>query len=383
MESSLAPKQIQRFVETVTEEDLHAKRVLSVSHATIGVIHAASLGVYAIGRALAQARGLRPKHAIKQVDRLLSNSGVDPWTLFGAWVPFVVAERKEIVVALDWTDFDADDQATLALHLITRHGRATPLLWHTVRKSEMNGQRNGHEDRLLKRLREVLPAEVHATILADRGFGDHDLYALLQEFGFGYVIRFRGDIKVKNSATGERRAANEWVPSNGRALRLENAFVTADEARVPAVVCVKKKGMKDSWCLAVGSREMNAAEAVKLYSKRFTIEESFRDAKDIHFGMGLSSIHIQDPARRDRLLLISALATVLITLLGAAGEAIGLDRTLQANTSRKRQYSLFFQGSYYYGALPNMRPESFDPLIRKFGELLSEQRMFREIFGLI
>jgi hypothetical protein len=30
------------------------------------------------------------------------------------------------VVALDWTDFDADNQATIMLSLITDHGRATP-----------------------------------------------------------------------------------------------------------------------------------------------------------------------------------------------------------------------------------------------------------------
>ncbi len=61
------------------------------------------------------------------MDRLLSND-VDPWRLFASWVPFVVAERKEIVAALDWTDFDADDQSTLVLSMITSHGRATPLL---------------------------------------------------------------------------------------------------------------------------------------------------------------------------------------------------------------------------------------------------------------
>jgi hypothetical protein len=51
------------------------------------------------------------KHAIKQVDRFFSNTGVDVWKLFGSWVPFVIGGRPEIVVALDWTDFDADDQA--------------------------------------------------------------------------------------------------------------------------------------------------------------------------------------------------------------------------------------------------------------------------------
>ncbi len=37
----------------------------------------ASLGVAVIGKSLAQARGLLPKHAVKQVDRLLSNPRIE------------------------------------------------------------------------------------------------------------------------------------------------------------------------------------------------------------------------------------------------------------------------------------------------------------------
>jgi hypothetical protein len=66
---------------------------------------------------------------------MVGNSGIDVWLLFHPWARFVVGERKEIVVALDWTDFDGDDHATLAGYLITNHGRATPLIWMTVPKS--------------------------------------------------------------------------------------------------------------------------------------------------------------------------------------------------------------------------------------------------------
>jgi hypothetical protein len=38
-----------------------------------------------------------------------------------------LGERKEALVALDWTDFDADNQTTLSMHLVSKHGRATPL----------------------------------------------------------------------------------------------------------------------------------------------------------------------------------------------------------------------------------------------------------------
>ncbi|WP_233614230.1 MULTISPECIES: hypothetical protein [Corallococcus] len=82
------------------EEDLHAKRVLSLAHATLGVVHAASLSVHAIGQALAWARGGVQKHGIKQVDRLLSNEAVDVWKLAASWVPYVLAERTEALVVL-------------------------------------------------------------------------------------------------------------------------------------------------------------------------------------------------------------------------------------------------------------------------------------------
>jgi hypothetical protein len=49
---------------------------------------------------------------------------------------------------------------------------------------------------LLTRLRDVLPAGVGVTILADRGFGDTKLYNLLQELKFDFIIRFKVNILV-------------------------------------------------------------------------------------------------------------------------------------------------------------------------------------------
>jgi hypothetical protein len=76
--------------------------------------------------------------------------------------------------------------------------------------------------------------------------------------------------------------------------------------------------MKDAWCLATSHDQKPAAEIVKLYGKRFTIEENFRDTKNLRFGMGLSETRVDSTERRDRLLLLRALATVLLTLLGTA-----------------------------------------------------------------
>ena len=373
---------VHKFVEGVFGGDLHVKRVLSVAYGALGVVTSASLAVAMIGHGLAQARGKADKHAVKQVDRLLSNPGVDVWKLFQPWVEHLVGKREKIVVAMDWTDFDADNQTTLALHLVTGHGRATPLIWLSVDKDELKNQRNDFEDACLTRLRQCLPDGVGVTILADRGFGDVKLFAFLHSLGFDYAIRFRGNIQVA-SDDGEIRPAADWVGKGGRARMLRDAELTAARRKVPAVVCVHAKGMKEPWCIASSHADGSAREVVNHYAKRWSIEPGFRDEKDVRFGMGLGALRIADPQRRDRLLLLSALAIVLLTLLGAAGESIGLDRLLKSNTSKRRTHSLFRQGCLLYDLIPNMPETRLRPLLEKYAELLLQNSLLTQTFGLV
>src|SRR5487761_224213 len=216
---------VRAFIGGLYGPDLHAKRVDALAGATLGVMAGASLAVAMIGQALAQARGLVTKHAVKQVDRLMSNAGIDVWDSFARWVPQQVGAQPDILVAMDWTDFDHDGQSTLVLSLVTGHGRAAPLIWLSVWKEEIATRRNDFEDSCLRRLAETLPAGRRVTILADRGFGDQKLFAFLTDLGFGYVIRFRGNIGVTD-ADGRTRPASDWVGSGGRARKLRHARVT-------------------------------------------------------------------------------------------------------------------------------------------------------------
>jgi hypothetical protein len=373
---------VRKYLDGIFAEDVHAKRVMSLANGAVGVMTGASLAVSIIGQSLAQARGLLSKHAIKQVDRLLSNQGIIVWDMFAPWVAEMVGQRTSIVVAMDWTDFDADDQATLALSLVTNHGRATPLLWLTVLKDELKDQRNDFEDLCLARLAKVLPEGVAVTILADRGFGDTKLFDFLDTLGFAYVIRFRGNIHV-SAADGETRPAAAWVGKGGRARKLRNAEVTAGRHKVGAVVCVRARDMKEAWCLATNNAEATAREIMNYYAKRWTIEPGFRDTKDLRFGMGLSVLRIADPQRRDRLLLLNAFAIVLLTLLGAAGESLGMDRHLKVNTTKHRTHSLFRQGCMLYELIPNMPDARLRPLVARFHEYLNQHEAFNQTFAIV
>lgn len=377
----MGPENAYAFVHELLGEDVHAMRVLSLANGVVGVMHAAALGIHAIGRALADAIDLDPKHAIKQVDRLLSNRGIVIWQWFAQWVAFVVAERKELLVALDWTEFDKDNQATIALYLVTNHGRATPLVWKTIDKAHLKDRRGEYEVEVVSRLHEILPNDVDVMLLADRGFGDQKLFTWLDTIGWGYAIRFKQNITVTYEKTS--KAAGAWVPASGHAKMLRGVLFTKERTAVPAVVLKHQRGMKEAWCLATNRPELGAAEIVRRYSRRFTIEETFRDIKDNHFGMGLSATHIGTPDRRDRLLFISAVAQALLTLLGQAGEDCGLDRTLKANTVARRTMSLFNQGSYWYRRIPNMRDERLRPLMEAFGRRLSDHGAFKQLCGVL
>ena len=374
---------VGRLVDNIFGDSEHGKRKQSLANAALGVISSASLIVHRVGLGLAAAQDLLGKHAVKQVDRLLSNDKLVVWDCFAHYVPYVIGARKEIIVAMDWTDFDADKQATIAISLVTSHGRATPLLWKTVNKKKLKNKRNDYEDELLHRLKEVLPNDVHVTILADRGFGDTKLYDFLHtDLGFDFVIRFRGNISVTDNQ-GETRNAKDWVGVGGRAKILRNALVTSQEYEVPSVVCVKAKRMKQAWCIAASKEHVSTRELVTWYSKRWGIEPQFRDTKDIHFGMGLSETSISDPERRDRLLLISALAVIVLTLLGAAGEKLGMDKYVKVNTVKRRTLSLFRQGCHYYNKLPNMKLDESKELVKCFIDLLLEHESLQSILWVI
>jgi len=379
---TVSAQEVQAAVSEMVGADMHAKRVISLASAVDGTMAAASLSVCAIGRALADEYDLDPKHATKQVDRLLSNCKLNVWELLPQWVHYVVGDRKQIVVALDWTEFDKDDHSTLALSLITSHGRATPLVWKTVKKSDLKGKRNGIETEVIEHLHDQLPQDVEVTLLADRGFGDHKRYAHLDLLGWYYVIRFKAGIHVTD-ADGMRKLAKQWLPKSGKARFLEGAKVTNHDFDVGGVVVVHDKKMKEPWCLAVRLPKPNASQAVKLYGKRFRIEETFRDTKDLRFGMGLSASRTKSENRRDRLLLLAAMAHLLLTLLGAAREEIGFDRRLKVNTSKKRTHSLFTQGRYWYGRIPRMCNEDLIILMTAFDRIVREQKVFSSVFGLV
>jgi hypothetical protein len=377
-ERKVGRKELDELMDEVFGGAIHAQRVASLRDGVDGVLHAASLGVRAIGQGLAVANGLAPRHAIKQVDRLLSNPKLMREDVARCWVRFVVAERRELIVNFDWTEFQDSDQAMIVLGTQTEHGRSTPLVWKTVTRSALKDQRNAHEDELLGLFADVLPQGVRVTVVADRGFADVKLYRFLQELGFEYIIRFRGVVFVE-SAEGERRKARDWLGAGGRMRVLRGARVTAEGQPVPMVVCVQQPPMQEPWRLASSRSDLTGTAITHRYGKRFTVEETFRDVKNPHLGLGLKQTVMERNDRRDALFLLAVLAHTLLTLLGKAGEELAMDRWLGA--TRPRQYSRFRQGQMLFDLIPTMERQRLRTLLQRFGQLLREHALLSQILG--
>lgn len=366
------------FVNSIFGETMHLKRVNSLANAAIGLLYAEELILHKIGAGLAAAMGLDKKHTTKQVDRLLSNPKFDIWQESRIWAPHIIGNRKEIMVSMDWTDFDADGQSTIAVNLLTDHGRATPILWKTVNKSSLKSNRARYEDQILSKLKEILLADVKVTVLADRGFSDQLFFKFIgEELGFFYIIRTRSNINITDK-NGTMRLAKEWLRDDGFIKMLTQAAVTEDKYLVEKFVCTKQKAMKDAWYLLSNREDLNGSQIVRFYGKRWTIEPYFRDVKNKRFGMGLSETHISTPERRDRLFFISAIVIALLTILGAAGESIGFDRKLKVNTVKTRTHSLLNQGIFYYKCFKNFKDDEQSKLLTTFNGLLETQPYWTE-----
>ena len=349
----LEERTLHRVSKSVFGKLLHHKQVLSIALVTLGVMYTARMTIHAIGASMAKVRGGGSmKHGIKQVDRFMSNKKLSQVDMRQSLVTAVVRNRKQIDVSMDWTDFDKDDQTTLALSLIMKHGRAIPIVWMNVKKSTLKNKQTIYERTTVQMLKDALPKNVRVTLIADRGFGNTPLFDhLLDMPGFDFIIRFRQGFYLY--ADGHAGKASGAVYKNGRIRVFKKALLTGEKKGPYTVVLYKAAKMKDSWCIATNIETADGIEIVRKYGHRFECEESFRDLKDWRFGLGLKHTKIKNGERRERLLFAFALAAFLLTLVGIESERQNCDRLLRANTSTRRTHSLFRQGrEITAGALP-------------------------------
>jgi hypothetical protein len=357
---------------------IQAQRGASRSDGVDGGLHAARLGVRAMGPGLAVANGLAPRHASTPVARLLSTPQRMREEGARCGVRFVSAERKARCVNCDGPACEDADQAMLVLGTQTEPGRRTPLGWQTGTHSELQGQRQAHEEELLGLLTAGRPKGVRGTVVAGRGFAASKRYRVLTALGVEDSLRFRRVVDVE-AADGERRQARAWLGGGGRRRGLRGARLTAEGQPVPMVGCVPAHERQEPWLLASRRSALQGAAIKPLDGNRVTVEETFRDVQNPRLGLGRKQTVRERNDRRDARFLLAGLAHTLRTRLGKAGEALGMDRWLGA--TRPRPYAHCHQAQLLFDLIPPMARKRLRALLQRFGQLLRDHALLSQVLG--
>jgi hypothetical protein len=225
--------------------------------------------------------------------------------------------------------------------------------------------------RFLRRLGEILPAGSRPIVVVDAGF-KAPFFKAVQRMGWDFIGRERQHVGIK-LGTGDtwiftkqafakaRRAAKDLgtgILNKTEGRSLATRFVVISSPRHPNHPWrnrfrgdlggrdreAYKRGAHQPWLLPTSLTDLPAEQIVALYAKRMQIEQIFRDLKNPRFGWSLRHARGNSAARLTILLLIAALATLVVTLVGLAAERSGRHRAYQANTVRTRVLSLFVLG---------------------------------------
>ena len=283
---------------------------------TLSDIVAAGLNVTRVslaelGRCLSQVRHVAAKHCIKRVDRFIGNQRVEPVEAMRGVVQWLARPRKRLLVSMDWVEIRSFECLVLAARL---PGRAIPLLWSVHRNEDLYRSRNNLEYGLLTALRTMVPQSTQVVILADCGFGRAEMARECHRLQFDYVIRFHPNVYVKHPDFTGKLLDLPVRPGCRKMLR--NVLYRKNRPVRQHVAVVWDPGQREPWFLMTSLLRIGPLRLTRVFGKRMTIEEYFRDAKSKRNGFGLRLTMIQCPQRLARLLLILALMYVLLVMIG-------------------------------------------------------------------
>jgi hypothetical protein len=251
------------------------------------------------------------KHCIKRVDRFVGNARIEPIEAMRGIVQWLAEPRKKLLVSLDWVDIRHFQCLVLAARL---RGRALPLLWAVYRYEDVYRSPNNLEYGLLRAFRSMVPASMPVTILADRGFGRTEMARVCQALMFHYVIRIQPTVWVRSRRFTGRLTAYPIRRDPRHLLRNVRYRKVRPVRQHVAVVWLPDQ--EEPWYLMTDEDRLKAQALSKVFARRMSIEEYFRDTKSKRNGFALRLIQIKDSQRLSRFLLVLALAYLLLMTVG-------------------------------------------------------------------
>lgn len=210
-----------------------------------------------------------------------------------------MASRSGQTILLSMDQTDLSNRFAILMISVRVGERALPLAWWVQEGAANLGFEAQRE--ILDKIRAWLPAGASVLLSADRFYGTVELLQYVQEVGWQYRIRLKGNFLVDTgqgdlTTTGElaERVRERYLPT-----------VTLFAQAVPtAIGILQESGHPEPWIIAMDCPPTRAR--VLDYGARWGIEPMFSDFKSR--GFGLEKTHLEQADRLDKMLLIMALA---------------------------------------------------------------------------
>ncbi|WP_059436499.1 IS4 family transposase [Anaeromyxobacter sp. PSR-1] len=332
---------------------VHKARVVAVFAAVAALVRGGEIALSRLGRAIAIRT--TAKHGIKRIDRLYGNGHVlnERQFFYRGIAHGVLRDRPRPAVLVDWTEVGGGMRVLAAAAPCS--GRAVIIYAEVHPLRHYANPRV--EARFLRRLAEVLPPASRPIIVTDAGFRAPWIRQVLN-LGWDFVARVRGRAYVRPAGGAWLRFDKLYDAARVKAKDLGPCLVTRYQPYSCRVVVVRKRrrwraaqrrlaldsrerqevqAAREPWVLATSIQDIDADGIVATYASRMQIEEAFRDAKSSRFGWAMEAACTARPGRVEVMVLLAALASLLILMVGISAEGAGLHRKYQANTISTRR----------------------------------------------
>jgi hypothetical protein len=303
---------------------------------------AAQASSFAIAGQLSCLTDVQLGSALTRLYRFLRNRRFDDWLLTEQMLRLLGQRPGPLLLALDWTCWQ--ERFSVLTASVCVGTRSIPVASSACAARNLARSQNLWEETFLRltvdRLR---AASVSAVWLCDRGFHRVGWLQRLVEFEQHFVVGLKRDVTV-HLASGPCLLKSLAV-AEGERRDFGFVLLRQDGAVSVRLIGVWAKGAKEVWWLATDLPN-RVAKVVAYYDRRMGIEEQFRDAKGVRFGLKLKWTRFTRPEFVERMYLLVGVALLLWTSVGRAVEESEPGVRLESKTKGAR-LSLVRVGAYY------------------------------------
>lgn len=392
MEETMRADQILRSLLRKSRISIHQARLKSVYFAVEALLNCGKLNLSSLGRG-ARSR-VMPKHNIKRIDRLLGNTKLhrEQHHFFKAITRALLGRESHPLILVDWTKIECGKFSAITA-AIPLEGRALPIYWEVHEDSKW-ANREVHRNFLIA-LSKLLPPDCKPILVTDAGF-QNPWFDLVADYPWDWVGRV-GHARILTSAQSSWMKLSDCFTMASNHAKDLGVCEVAKKNQMPHRVILGKQFRRnpnrskaprrrsdrgrgsqrakrrsmEPWVLVTSLLDKPAKEIHRIYARRMSIEECYRDTKNQRFGWSFEDANSKCAKRYEVLLLVATLAMLIVFLIGLAVEQSHKHFLFQANTVRnQRVLSLFFLGKHMIH-----RPDWNDVRLKQLRQSLEQMRI--------